>query len=120
MANIVEKLLDFVDEGVTRSDQFYLRKDAADEIERLQSLLEAANAYGAGENKARIEAEKENERLRAEIVTLRNAAVNADEQTDMLRGKLATAVLAHIDATAESDLLRVEVAALKKDAERNP
>ena len=32
-----------------------LCNEAADEIERLQSLLEAANAYGAGENKARVE-----------------------------------------------------------------
>ena len=37
------------------------------ENERLSRLLETANAYGAGENAARLKAEAEIERLRAEL-----------------------------------------------------
>lgn len=87
-----------------------------------QMMIRQSLSTGHGDTVGDLvrELEPQIKRMRAEIVTLRNAAVNADERTDMLRGKLATAVLAHIDATAESDLLRAEVAALKKDAERNP
>jgi hypothetical protein len=47
------------------------------EIESLRELLETANSYGAGENAARLKAEAEVERLRAELAESERDAVEA-------------------------------------------
>lgn len=44
-----------------------MERKAADEIERLRAMLHGANAYGAGENAARLKVEAEVERLRSEL-----------------------------------------------------
>jgi hypothetical protein len=51
----------------------HLHAEAADEIKRLRAMLQGSNIYGAGENAARLKAEAEIERLRAE----RDALVRA-------------------------------------------
>jgi hypothetical protein len=42
MRDIVERLMDFEDEGITGSDRYHLRKDAAFEIARLRNALKVA------------------------------------------------------------------------------
>lgn len=76
-------------------------KEAADEIERLQYLLETANAYGAAENKARIE---EREQLAQMMIRQSLATGHGDTVADLVR-----------ELEPQIERLRAEVAALKSE-----
>jgi len=101
---------------------------AADEIERLQSLLEAANAYGAGENKARVE---DRELLAQMMIRQSLSTGHGDTVADLVRElepqierlRAECLRLSHAEAEAMSvvlslegqvERLRAEVAALKR------
>ena len=69
MSDIVERLRATSRRAFATDWEENLR--AADEIERLRTLLETANSYGSGENAARLKAEAEVERLRAELAAVK-------------------------------------------------
>lgn len=76
-----------------------LLRRLADEIERLQYLLETANAYGAAENKARIE---ECEQLAQMMIRQSLATGHGDTVADLVR-----------ELEPQIERLRAEVASLK-------
>ena len=85
MADLVERLRSWKQVRTTPYPiGYYLDAGikAADEIERLQSLLEAANAYGAGENKARVE---DREQLAQMMIRQSLATGHGDTVADLVR-----------------------------------
>jgi hypothetical protein len=74
------------------------------EVERLRAMLETANAYGAGENKARVE---DRELLAQMMIRQSLATGHGDTVGDLVR-----------ELEPQIERLRAEVATLKKDAER--
>lgn len=82
MSDILERLLDFENDGITSSDRFHLRHEAANEIERLRLLQENSKHWEA-EHLAEIE------RLRATLEEIADDPVGISSyQADMARRAL--------------------------------
>ena len=96
MTDIVERLRDHINEGVTASDRFSLRNDAADEIESLRAQVEHLRHEISGrpsnemhdatiaeltKERERIAAEQlERERIAREEADAREAAAEQERQ----------------------------------------
>jgi hypothetical protein len=99
----------------------------AGRVEQLRALLETANAYGSGENAARLKAEAEVERMRAECERLESLndidLASRDEEILRMRVELAQyryalEIIAGRRQPVDNTLGNVEVARYALDAAR--